>query len=114
MRGNAMSTHRNDVDDDVIPEFDFSHAIPNPFIGLIGPNYTIRSHGEGSDRKTYSVISLERRGRQWIEFVDLEIEPRRVAHFGMEWIAREAIGQFMGIDPFSFDVIIKVRDAGPS
>jgi len=28
MRGNAMSTHGNDVDDDVIPEFDFSHAIP--------------------------------------------------------------------------------------
>ena len=105
-----MSTHRDDVVDDVIPEFDFSRAIPNPFIGLIGPNYTILSHGEGSDRKTYSVISLERRGREWIEFVELKIAPRRVARLATEWVARDAIASFLGIDRFSFDLTIEVRD----
>jgi hypothetical protein len=107
-----MSTRRNDSDD-VIPEFDFSGAIPNPFIGLIGPNYTIRSHGTGSNRKTYSVISSERRGQAWIEFVNLEIAPRRVARSGTEWIAREAIADFLGIDQSSFDLVIQVRGEDP-
>lgn len=105
-----MSTHQTDVDDDVIPEVDFSRGIPNPFAGLIGPNYRIYSHGEGPHRKAYSVISLERRGREWIEFVDLEIAPRRVAGSGTERVARDAIASFLGIDPLSFDLIIEVRD----
>lgn len=109
MRGNVMSTHRTDVDDDVIPEFDFSRAIPNPFLGLIGPNYTIRSYGEGPERETYSVIILERHGRRRIEFVDLDIPRRRVAKSGIEWIARDAIAQFLGIDASSFDLVIEVR-----
>jgi hypothetical protein len=46
---------------DVIPEVDFFRAIPNPFAGLIGPSYRIYSHGEGSDRRAYSVISVLRR-----------------------------------------------------
>ena len=70
MLGNAMTTPRNDVDDDAIPEFDFSRGAPNPFVGLIGPNYRIYSHGEGPDRGTHSVISIRRRGREWIEFVN--------------------------------------------
>ena len=109
MRGNAMSTRRNDVDDDVIPEFDFSRGIPNPFVGLIGPNYRIYSHGEGPDRQTYTVISARRRRREWIEFRDLKIAPHRVAPFQTEWVAREAIGRFLGIDQSSFDLIIEVR-----
>jgi hypothetical protein len=103
-----MSTSKAN-DDDVIPEFDFSRGIPNPFVGLIGPNYRIYSHGEGSERRTYSVISSRRRGREWIEFVDLGIAPRRVARFKTEWVAREAIGRFLGIDSFSFDLIIEVQ-----
>lgn len=110
MRGNAMSTHRTDVDDDVVPEVDFSRGIPNPFAGLIGPNYRIYSHGEGPDRKAYSVISLERRGRQWIEFLGLDIPPHRVAGSGAEWVARDAIASFLGIDRLSFDLTIEVRD----
>jgi len=69
------------------------------------------SHGEGSNGKSYSVISLERRGREWIEFVDLEIAPRRIARLGTEWVAREAIDDFLGIDQSSFDLIIEVRGA---
>lgn len=104
------SEHQTDVDDVVTPEVDFSRGIPNPFAGLIGPNYRIHSHGEGPDRKTYSVISLERRGREWIEFVDLEIPPLRVAQLATEWVARDAIASFLGIDRFSFDLTIEVRD----
>jgi len=94
---------------DDIPEFDFSRGIPNPFVGLIGPNYRIYSHGEGPERQTYSVISSRRRGREWIEFADLAIVPRRVARFRTEWVAREAIGRFLGIDSSSFDLFIEVR-----
>ena len=112
MRGNAMSTHRDHVDDDVISEFDFRGAIPNPFLGLIGPNYLIRSHGNGSIAESYSVISVERRGREWIEFVDLEIAPCRVAGFETEWVGRQAIASFLGVDGASFDLIIEVRRAG--
>ena len=58
------------------------------------------------------MISSRRRGREWIEFVDLGIAPRRVARFKTEWVAREAIGRFLGIDSFTFDLIIDVRDVG--
>lgn len=109
MRGNTMSTHRPDVDDDVIPEFDFSQAIPSPFVGLIGPNYRIHSHGEGPGRQTYTVISTRRRGRESVEFIDLDIAPRRVARFQTESVARAAIADFAGVDRFSFDLIIEVR-----
>jgi hypothetical protein len=109
MRGNALTTPRNHVDDDAIPEFDFSRGIPNPFAGLIGPNYRIYSHGEGPDRQAYAVISARRRGREWIEFVDLKIAPRRAARFQTEWVARETIGRFLGIDSSSFDLIIEVK-----
>ena len=109
MRGNYMSTHRNDVDDDVIPEVDFSRAIPNPFAGLIGPNYRIYSHGEGPDRQAFTVVTAQRDGGRWVDFVDLEIPSCPVAESGDEWIAREAIARFLGIDRFSFDLIIEVQ-----
>lgn len=108
-----MSTHRNDVDEDVIPEFDFSRAIPSPFAGLIGPNYTIYSHGDGRDRPTFTVVSAQREGGQWVDFVDLDIPSCRSEGSGDEWVAREAIGRFLGIDQSSFDLIIEVRDVGP-
>jgi hypothetical protein len=108
-----MSTRRTDIDDDVIPEFDFSRAIPNPFVGLIGPNYKIHSHGSGSDRQSFRVVSAERAGRRWLDFVDLEIPSCPAAESGNEWIAREAIGRILGIDSFSFDLIIEVQ-AGDS
>lgn len=111
MRGNAMSTHRDDIDD-VIPDFDFRGAIPNPFLGLIGANYLIRSRGNGSIEESHAVISVERRGREWIEFVDLEIAPCRVAGFETEWVARQAIASFRGVDPASFDLTIEVRRTG--
>lgn len=107
-----MSTHRDHVVDDVIPEFDFRGAIPNPFLGLIGPNYLIRSHGNGSSEEPYSVIGVERRSREWIEFVDLEIAPRRVAGLETEWVARQAIAGFLGVDGASFDLTSEVRRAG--
>ena len=94
---------------DDIPGFDFSRRIPNPFVGLLGPDYRIYSRGEGPERQTYSVISSRRRGREWIEFVDLGIASRRVARFRTEWVAREAIGRFLGIDSSSFDLFIEVR-----
>lgn len=108
-----MSTHRNDVDEDVIPEFDFSRAIPSPFAGLIGPNYTIRSHGDGDDHQAFTVVSVQREGGRWLDFVDLEISSCPSSGSGDEWIAREAIGRFLGIDQSSFDLIIEVRDVGP-
>lgn len=105
-----MSTHRNDVDEDVIPEFDFSRAIPSPFAGLIGPNYRIHSHGEGPDRQVFTVVSAKREGGRWLDFVDLEIPSCLATESGDEWIAREAIADSLGIDRFSFDLIIEVRD----
>jgi hypothetical protein len=94
---------------DDIPEFDFSRAIPNPFAGLIGPNYKIHSHGIGSDRQSFTVVSAQRSGRRWLDFVDLKIPSCPAAGSGDEWIAREAIGRFLGIDSFSFDLIIEVQ-----
>lgn len=112
MRGNVMTTPPNDVDDDVIPEFDFNRAIPSPFIGRIGPNYTIWSHGDASDRQAFVVVSTHREGGGWIDFVDLEIPSCPAPESGAEWIAREAIGRFLGIDESDFDLIIEVRGAG--
>jgi len=89
MRGNVMTTPPNDVDDDVIPEFDFNRAIPSPFIGRIGPNYTIWSHGDASDRQAFMVVSTHREGGGWIDFVDLEIPSCPAPESGAEWIARE-------------------------
>jgi hypothetical protein len=109
-----MNTRRNDVVDDVIPEFDFSRAIPNPFAGLIGPNYKIYSHGIGSDRQSFAVVSTRRPGGRWLDFVDLEIPSCPAAESGNEWIAREAIGQFLGIDRSSFDLIIEVQGGDPT
>jgi hypothetical protein len=113
MRGNAISTHRNDVDDDVIPEFDFRGAIPNPFAGLIGPNYRIRSHGNGSDGRAFTVVSAKRDGRRWLDFGDLAIPSCPASESGDEWIAREAIARFLRIDSSGFDLIIEVQDASP-
>ena len=104
-----MNTHRIDVDEDVIPEFDFSLAIPSPFAGLIGPNYRIYSHGNGRDRQVFTVVTVEREGSRWLDFVDLEIPTCPATESGDEWIAREAIGQFLGIDSSSFDLIIEVQ-----
>ncbi len=94
---------------DDIPEFDFSQAIPNPFVGLIGPNYKIHSHEIGSDRQSLTVVSAQRAGGWWLGFVDLEMPSCPAAESGNEWIARDAIGRFLGIDSFSFDLIIEVQ-----
>jgi hypothetical protein len=52
-----MSTSKVNVDDDVIPEFDFSRSIPSPFRHLARKGMRFHIVTDGADLPTYHVTS---------------------------------------------------------
>jgi len=89
-----MSTPKVDADDDVIPEFDFSRAIPSHF----------RDH----------VIARRRARSWWIEIDEIDGSGRPARWSTIESTARQVIARSRGIDPSDFDLVIDLPSNGNS
>ena len=107
-----MSTHRNDVDDDVIPEFDFSRAVPSPFRHLARKGMRFHIVTDGAELPVYHVCA-QRLGRSWwIEIEEIAGSGTSVRWATMESRARQVISRSTGINPSDFDLVIDLSPAG--
>ena len=103
-----MSTSKVPVvdDDDVMPEFDFSRAIPSPFRDRARKGMRFHILTDGADLPTFHVTA-RRRGRVWwIEIDEIAGSGLPARWTTLESTARETIARSQGIDPTDFDLVI--------
>lgn len=67
-----MSTSNVNVVDDVIPEFDFSRAMPRPFRHLARKGMRFHIVTEGAKLPTFHVIARRRGRSRWIEIDEID------------------------------------------
>ena len=101
-----MSTSKVHVDDDVIPEFDLSRAVPSPFRDRARRGMRFHIVTDGARLPTYHVI-VGRRGRSWwIEIDEIHGSGRSARWSTIESAARQLIARAKGIEPSAFDLVI--------
>jgi hypothetical protein len=107
-----MSTSKtNVVDDDTIPEFDFSRAIPSPFRDRARNGMRFHIVTDGADRPIYHVTARRRRRGWWIEIDEIEGSGGRARVPSIESVARGLISRACGLDPSQFDLVIDLPQA---
>jgi hypothetical protein len=107
-----LSTPKASVVDDVIPEFDFSRAIPSPFRDRARKGMRFHILTDGADRPTFHVTA-QRRGRAWwIEIDEIDGSARPARWSTIEPVARQVIARAQGIDPTDFDLVIDLPPIG--
>ena len=101
-----MSPSKVNVVDDVIPEFDFSRAMPSPFRHLARKGMRFHIVTDGAKLPAFHVIA-RRRGRSWwIEIDEIDGSGRPARWSTIESTARQMIAQSRSIDPSDFDLVI--------
>jgi hypothetical protein len=109
-----MSTPKVDADDDVIPEFDFSRAIPSPFADRARKGMRFHILRADSDLPTYHVTARRRARSWWIEIDEIDGSGRPARWSTIESTARQVIARSRGIDPSDFDLVIDLPSNGNS
>ncbi len=101
-----MRTSKVNVDDDVIPEFDFRRAAPSPFRHLARKGMRFHIVTDGAGLPAFHVIA-RRRGRSWwIEIDEIDGSGRPAQLSTIESTARQVIAQSRSIDKSDFDLVI--------
>ena len=101
-----MSTSKVNVDDDVIPEFDFSRSIPSPFRHLARKGMRFHIVTDGADLPTYQVTARRRGRAWWIEIDEIDDSRRPARWSAIESTARQLIAQSRGFAESDFDLVI--------
>lgn len=107
-----MSTSKVNVDDDVIPEFDFSRAVPSPFRHLARKGMRFHIVTDGADLPTYHVIARRRGRTWWIEIDEIDGSGRPARWSTIERVARQTIARAQSIDSTAFDLLIDLPPIG--
>jgi hypothetical protein len=103
-----LSTPKASVvdDDDVMPEFDFSRAIPSPFRDRARKGMRFHILTDGADLPTFHVTARRRRRAWWIEIDEIAGSGHPARWATLESTARRTIAQSQGIAPTDFDLVI--------
>jgi len=107
-----MSTSKVDVDDDVIPEFDFGRAMPSPFRDRARRGMRFHILTDGADLPTFHVTARRRGRGWWIEIDEIDGFGRLARWSTIESTARQAIARSRSIDPSEFDLVIDLPPNG--
>jgi len=107
-----MSTSKVNVDDDVIPEFDFSRATPSPFRHRARQGMRFHILTDGADLPIYHVTARRRGRAWWIEIDEIDGSARPARWSTIESIARQAIVRSRSVDPSEFDLVIDLPPNG--
>lgn len=104
-----MSTSRSRiVDDDLIPEFDFSRAIPSPYRDRARAGMRFHIRTDGADLPVYHVQAAPRGRGWWIEVAEIDGSGRSTRWQTIESTAREMIARSEGLEPTDFDLAIEL------
>jgi hypothetical protein len=109
-----MSTSKVPVvdDDDVIPEFDFSRAIPSPFRDRARKGMRFHILTDGADLPTFHVTARRHGRAWWIEIDEIAGSGHPARWTTLESTARQAIARSQGIDLTDFDLVIDLPPIG--
>lgn len=101
-----MSTSKVNVVDDVIPEFDFSRAVPSPFRDRARRGMRFHIVTEGARLPTYHVIASRRGRAWWIEIDEIDGSGGPARWSTIESASRQLIARAKGVEPSDFDLVI--------